>query len=492
VTVNIKKSKEGVFANPDPPHFYRNCPVEIKDTCEGGTICWNICDYPPSTPEEEVVVCHWDCPCEDCKTDPWYTSHDGINVDNPSRPYYEPSYRDAYYASRQWIQLTKSWVSPQFWDTVQNSMNNNTPFSQGYLSEKKNDFMHYLWYTGTWNAGFSESKDDTFFYWLADSPEEWSDENVILFGLFDKTAWQVYDPSFKVIPHSQEYQRIPQVRWLKIQTRRVWKTDEDAFDIDTNGEADFYPIITVGNQQHIDAPYEDKDDVSSVNWVSLHPISRIDPAVKVHYSIKDDEGAWRVDEDCDINPAGNSNLLSLTIPRGEEKTITSVNPDNAFEGDENEAGVTLDYRFAAADLIADRFEPNDEKIHAADFLPGDYPGLTSHNETNEDWYKISLPGGFNDLDIELNYDRLRGALNSEVRCGDKDWIGEPTETTTGDRIHLENVNYPLCYLAISPQDALPNTYDLHLDVKPSKQGSFFEIKKWKWLWDWATPRDSIK
>ncbi|MDD1652780.1 MAG: hypothetical protein LUO86_07080, partial [Methanomicrobiales archaeon] len=43
-------------------------------------------------------------------------THDRIHKDYTSRPDFEPAYRDAFYASLQWTELMRSWVSPEFWE----------------------------------------------------------------------------------------------------------------------------------------------------------------------------------------------------------------------------------------------------------------------------------------------------------------------------------------------------------------------------------------
>lgn len=46
--------------------------------------------------------------------------HPGIHKDFPSRPHFDTSYREAYYASLQWIRLVRSWVSEDFWNEAMN------------------------------------------------------------------------------------------------------------------------------------------------------------------------------------------------------------------------------------------------------------------------------------------------------------------------------------------------------------------------------------
>ena len=50
-----------------------------------------------------------------------YLSHDDYNKDAPDStvlgsPYYPRAYRQAFYASWQWVKLARQWVSPSFWN----------------------------------------------------------------------------------------------------------------------------------------------------------------------------------------------------------------------------------------------------------------------------------------------------------------------------------------------------------------------------------------
>ncbi|MEW6771114.1 MAG: copper amine oxidase N-terminal domain-containing protein [Bacillota bacterium] len=207
-------------------------------------------------------------------------SHDRINKDYAGRPYFERAYREAFYASWQWVCLVHSWVSNDFWARAKSHT------SSGIGTEKR--FIRYMsWYEGHWKGPSSKSRDDT----AAIGP-------VYLLGANRGyiAKWKEYAPLVTadpdpglVVPMAIVYPESQ--KWLKVRITRVRQTDNDlVWDINPGGEADFYAKIKVDGTEYLEAMHEDDDDISPTNWLTLSPLRPDDGHVRLEIAV------W--DEDC--------------------------------------------------------------------------------------------------------------------------------------------------------------------------------------------------
>jgi hypothetical protein len=244
----------------------------------------------------------FDVPEADRRAADLYTSgrvgHDILHKDCAGRPFFETSYRQAFYASWQWVHLVRSWVSPAFWDTARAAT------SEGCDLEAH--IIRYLaWYTGHWKGPSSESRDDNAALGITYMV-------VAHRGYLD--LWRTYCPTLTGPPETGVSVPVTIVRvtpqtWLSVRTDRARQTDNDlVWDIDPSGSADFYAKITVNGLTYLEAMHEDSDDIRPTNWLTLVPLGSA-ANVRVAYELWDEDvvagglvASFRGEDDfCDIS-----------------------------------------------------------------------------------------------------------------------------------------------------------------------------------------------
>ena len=247
--------------------------------------------------------------------------HAGIHKDYPYQSHFDTSYREAYYASRQWIRLVKSWVSEDFWNAAMDP-NIDTSTWGGIIGEDiplYEFFRHILWYSGAWNYDYSESDTMLVLFGIDHGfvfPDAWhlehDPEYRTLYSITEDIGYSLLYNQAHFTPtpvaHPETLTKIPDVRWLRIQTYRVKQTDCDySWDIDpaTGNEADFYnKIIVSGHHYYIEAPNQGADDFVPKAWVIHIPLPIEAETVDVRYELWDEDyyGDLTVSDDdhCDI------------------------------------------------------------------------------------------------------------------------------------------------------------------------------------------------
>ena len=318
-------------------------------------------DVPTAVRESENIYTHHAAPG-------FY--HDQMNKDQALRPYFATAYREAYYASDQWVHLLDWWITPAFKDQVLAAQ---TPDS-----DKEYEYVRYLcWYSGHWKGPASTSWDD----YVILGPDYLDDSNTIYIN-----KWKEYAPLLCADPAPSDtvpmlviYSQV--AGWVKVDTYKVMQTDDDYYwDIDPMGEADFYAYVGVNDRNYLTPMHEDSDCIYPADWLILAPI---DPGagcewVSFKYDLWDEDApgpgpsnwvTFRGDDDhCDIVPAlyqtifheaaGADELAGLAF----WSTDGLIYDDGLFsdDGDGNEAQVS----FYASWLEPQRrpFEPT---IHSA-------------------------------------------------------------------------------------------------------------------------------
>ena len=88
--------------------------------------------------------------------------------------------------------------------------------------------------------------------------------------------------------HPQEYAYIPTYNWLRVTTYEIHQTDQDSWDIEPWGEADFYPKIRVNGQYYYEDPIMDQDH-AYLQWVIadqyVHPWFTLVPFQKIRIGL---------------------------------------------------------------------------------------------------------------------------------------------------------------------------------------------------------------
>jgi hypothetical protein len=189
-------------------------------------------------------------------------NHTQLNKDEAGRPAFEKAYREAYYATAEWVWLVKSWVSPGLWDQAM------TLADAGVKREV--DYARYLsWYKGLWKGPGTDSSTLTALFGLA------------YLGKTDKTyinRWKRYCPLLTDAPSSGAvplagYQPMIGEVWLSVKTLEAAETGGGRFGkIDFLGDPDFYAIISVNGTAYVEAMYEDRKKINPVNWLTLVPL----------------------------------------------------------------------------------------------------------------------------------------------------------------------------------------------------------------------------
>lgn len=189
-------------------------------------------------------------------------SHDQINKDEATRPGFETAYREAFYASSEWIWLVKSWVSPGFWEAT--SRQTDTKI------ERETRYVRYLtWYKGLWKGPGTDA--DGMLAILGTVYMSETDKTYI-------NRWKEYCPLLTGAPDSVAvslagYERVAGEVWLSVKTAEVSETGGGLLgDIDYLGQPDFYAIVSVNGTSYIEPMFEDKKQIKPTNWLTLVPL----------------------------------------------------------------------------------------------------------------------------------------------------------------------------------------------------------------------------
>jgi len=251
----------------------------------------------------------------------FYTyGHDTLNKDYASRPHFETAYREAYYASRQWVDLVHSWVSDDFWERTMNSLGSLDPEFVWHQT------MLLNWYAGSWNSDYSQCLEIVGVMDLIPIASNYGITKPYI-GLWDKYAQFIasdnevgsYDLS------KSKYSYLPEVRWLKIETIEVRQIGNEVIDIEPGSEADFYTVIDIDGIRYFEAPYLDADLVNfyptasrpdswyTVKWITLVPFEDNQRSTSITYSLWDDDFILRGENDqADLVPADNEESWTYT------------------------------------------------------------------------------------------------------------------------------------------------------------------------------------
>jgi hypothetical protein len=294
--------------------------------------------------------------------------HVGINKDGPARPYYGRSYRQAYYASREWTKLVRTWVSPEFWDQAMAPDIDTSNW--GY---NLNMFFYGLAAkVGAWSDPYSKYYPDLVTL-IADNFQQimlssdysapWLLGKVIGSDYLYNQTTPTFDPENHHHPALLPELKVDEIRWLNIDTGAVQQTDCDhIWNIDVDpifytDEAEFYYKITVNGHSYLEAPFQGDDYLDYYydlwkSWDEWIPLSMDAESVVVQYQLYDEDGGWYGGPDhCDINPQKGQKDWIQELSTGESKTqiITNGRYGCSFwtgtKGDGDEAEVGFTYQF---------------------------------------------------------------------------------------------------------------------------------------------------
>lgn len=280
--------------------------------------------------------------------------HDVLNKDWSEHAYFPTAYREAYYASDQWVHLLDSWITPAFKDQVLAAS------APGVDLEY--EFVRYLtWYAGHWKGPHSTSWDD----YVIVGPDYLRDSNQDYLN-----KWKQYTPLICADPAPAETFTMlvvyPEtIGWVEIVTNQVSQTDQCLIDIDPFGEADFYAYVGVNDRDYLTPMHEDADTIYPDDWYILAPI---DPGpgsqwVNFKYDLWDE----------DAPGPGATNWMTL---RGDDDHCDIV----------RELGKTIFYGAAGADDLAQIVNfTTDGQIYDAGFFESDGDGNEAVVSFNATW-----------------------------------------------------------------------------------------------------------
>jgi hypothetical protein len=303
--------------------------------------------------------------------------------DYPSIQHFDTSYRQAYYASRQWIRMVKSWVSPEFWNDAMDPAIDTSSWGGDWNTV----YMKGAWYVGAWGGPASKSYEDLFTFLEGDARlggvlggvTASTDENYreVWYRAKQLGSMYIYNqtlPELTPKAHPTALDHIPLRTWLTIQTIEVYQTDCDRFrDIDPlpDDQADFYSIITVRGHAYIQAPIQDHDRLTPDDWVELIPIPSGAEHVTIQYDLYDDDHPVTQDDHCDINPdLGRTSWVERVEVTSTDRVVETNGLRGCLwyggsQGDGNEAAVRFRYSFhTSADPSApeaDSLQPDSEE-----------------------------------------------------------------------------------------------------------------------------------
>jgi len=242
-------------------------------------------------------------------------SHDMLNKDYFGREHYETSYREAYYATVQWVELIKSWVKPELWEQAK-AFTNEIPGDDTCFQ-----LMQITWWAGAWTSDYSEDYTELMDFFLVHGG--WMHDELpwpeIYFGTFMDYARIVYDQTPENVDHVSEYKFIPEVRWLRVETMLLRDVNDNA-DLLTN--ADMFTIVDAQVTNHYEAYWEDQE-VLYIDWVTLEPIRWNVESVPIRYWVYDEDN-WDDWEMFDVSPTDEP-YWSGSFPVCREGYSTSYN-----------------------------------------------------------------------------------------------------------------------------------------------------------------------
>jgi hypothetical protein len=376
--------------------------------------------------------------------------HAAIHKDYATRAYYERSYRQAYYASREWIQLMKTWVTPEFWDQAMAPDISTSDFGR--------DLNKFFWgcasFVGAWSDPYSKSYDDLF-TWVTSYntftdayKEPWFQGKMLGWDyLYNMTM-----PTFTSAEHHPaNLPKVDDVRWLVIATTEVEQTDCDVFsDIDPGNDADFYPKITVRGHTYAEAPDQGEDWVLATfnGWRENIPLPIDLENVEVRYALWDDDHPVTDDDHCDIVYDYDQKDWVRTLATGEApQTIygyTVVETDglrdcnfwHLSKGDGDEAYVQFIYWFepqgtGGAAALGIQLDASPDIIHSGDAVTYTY------TVTNEGTRPLSNVVVTDDTGLVPEY--RGGDTNGNEQLEDPEiWTYTATKVVTTDDPKVKN------------------------------------------------------
>ena len=141
----------------------------------------------------------------------------------------------------------------------------------------------------------------------------------------------------------------------------------------------------------------------------------------------------------------------------------NVAPDNA--------GNTYDLRWDSLEVVDDTYELNDSLEIAYDLSDSPQTWLSELDglgiQNNDDWFKISVEPGFEELIVDLKFAHAEGDIDIEVLDEDGDLITIAESLTDNEHISTLLPNSGTYYLNVNFNN-LGNTYDLKWEgIEPS-------------------------
>lgn len=238
-----------------------------------------------------------------------YTSRPGADPakDHPGEDdVFVRCYRQAFYASRQWAELVRSWLDEDFWGRA-------ARLSAPEIWRERELVRSLALYSGHWKGPSSERIAGL----------------AVVGGLYTRRAdraaigrWARYARlaatgsaeapdavPVPVVPDSLP--PVPRQTWVAVRVEEVKETDRDkVFDVDPFGRADFYAEVTVNGRVYTEAVHFGSDHVTPEAWLTLAPLLPGTSQVSLSVAIRDQDtvlgSAWPRggggDDLCDINP----------------------------------------------------------------------------------------------------------------------------------------------------------------------------------------------
>lgn len=266
-------------------------------------------------------------------------NHERLNRDYAGRPFFEKSYRLAYYATVQWLAALREAAGDSLWNQA-------VGYRDSGLQLERHFVTYLSWYTGHWKGPSSASSDDLLVVAL-----EYVNPVLIMQRKPYLDKWREYARIITGTPEPGAAApfRFPYVegrKWVKVQITEVRQTDDDlAIDIDPGGQADFYARVKVNGVEYREAMHEDQDQIRPSNWLTLAPIRPETENLRVEVQVVDeDTTAGQVmgrgeDDGCDISPVSGQKEWFIDGGVHLFPAEQSVHTDGGPDGDGDEAAV---------------------------------------------------------------------------------------------------------------------------------------------------------
>lgn len=427
---------------------------------------------------------------QECDAYNIFTSSNGTIIG--PHPMFGTMYREAFYASWQWVRLVRSWVEPALWQKAANYVD---PSDIGPDVSWERDFWRdNCQYAGRWKGNCAGLD----MYAILGASVNYVSKHT---GGYQSGGWNIGERGgnpgrcmnryYSVAPYvysprtpSVSADRsliplMPRQGWLTIDTINVgecyWAHNMQFDAIDVGGTPDFQAWITVNGRKYFEPEYIDRDAINSggyfhpMAWYQMIPLDPSNYYVTIAYSLWDNDAPLGDAEHCSINGTNydwtyTGFVVDLPLSGG----LGYLHTEGQEGLNEDQAYVDLHFMFGVSKPVADADGPYYCAVgENLSLYGGDsyfFPEARALRIVKYEW-DINNDGNYEigTADSTYNYTCNADVLPGIVTLRVTDLLGETDRATT-------TITWFGAQLTLSPHsmDLIPGgtgTYDLTIENK---------------------------